>query len=261
MSDLQLHYAALTHPGLVSRRNEDALLVAGHIIQKAVIRCGSLALDKTHRFAVSDGVGGLPNAAAASRLLLGKLRELDKIHSGLSAEETAYRLQRRLAVCCKQNPALEDGGATLVTAEISREEVSLWHVGDSRAYLFHAGNGVQLTQDHTLLNRLLAEGDVTPEEARRLEGRVFYQAVDELFMFSPYAETPRISTLSIKLAAGDVLLLASDGLSLHLTEADMAVCIDPLELKASALGLFAAVKSRGAEDNVSVILLGLRCAE
>ena len=80
---LAVRYAAFTHRGTPHRHNQEAILTAGRVIQKAEFVDGVLPLDRRQRFAVSDGVSSQPYPAAASRLLLETLLALDRSHPAL----------------------------------------------------------------------------------------------------------------------------------------------------------------------------------
>jgi PPM family protein phosphatase len=74
--NLTVHYAAFTHSGKCYRQNQDAILLPGAVQQKTGFWQGQLNLDTPLRFAIADGVGGLPSAATASRILLQELMAL-----------------------------------------------------------------------------------------------------------------------------------------------------------------------------------------
>lgn len=188
-----LRYAAFTHQGKPFRRNQDAILVAGRVLQTADFVHGSLPLDRMRRFAVSDGVSGHPQPAAASRLLLKNLLALDTSHPKWSPSWRAEKLQDRLNRELNRHPPLEDAAATLVTAEVTADAIRLWHAGDSRAYRIAQSQAVRLTHDHTTLSTLIADGQVTAREASGFAGSSFGRALDNVFVYSHYAEPPRVT--------------------------------------------------------------------
>jgi protein phosphatase len=153
----KVHYVAVTHSGKRYRQNQNALLLAGTVQQTANFWQGELSLDKPLRFAIADGVGGLPNAAKASRILLQELAELDQTQPQLLPRQRLIPLHNCLVKACKSDRTLQNGGSTLITTEIATDgQISLWHVGDSRGYLYSPHGLRRLTDDHTLafcLNR------------------------------------------------------------------------------------------------------------
>ena len=120
-----LRYAAFTHQGKPFRRNQDAILVAGRVLQTADFAHVSLPLDRMRRFAVSDGVSGHPQPAAASRLLLKNLLALDTSYPKLSPPWRVEKLQDRLNRDVDRYPQMEDAATTLVTAEVTVDAIRL----------------------------------------------------------------------------------------------------------------------------------------
>lgn len=248
-------YAGFTHPGLAHRRNQDAILVGGRVLQRPEFVDGQTPVDRLRRFAVSDGVGGQPHPAAASRLLLENLAALDVSHPALPPQILAEKLHDRLLKALDRQPQLEDAGATLITTEFSGGQISLRHVGDSRGYRVAQGQAICLTVDHTLLNILMMEGQLTSNQAERLKDASLANALDNAFLYSHFAEPPAISSKTLTLERGEVLLLVSDGVTLELADQEIAECIDPEDLPCSARRLFDAVMAKGARDNLSAVLL------
>lgn len=250
-----LRYAAFTRQGQRRPRNQDAILVAGVVYQKAVFIDGVMPLAEMPRFAISDGVSGNPQPAAASRLLLTALLATDAAQPAWPPQARAEAVQNRLMQALNREPRLEDAAATLITIERTGAGLRLWHVGDSRGYRIAHGQALRLTQDHTAVNVLRAEGALSAEEAVALEASGLGNALDNLFIYSRYAEPPNVSVQSVQLLPGEVLLLVSDGVTAGLRDAEIAACIDAADLPGSAKSLFDAVMAKGAHDDVSAILV------
>lgn len=250
-----LRYAAFTHKSNSHGHNQDAILVAGRVMQKAALVEGAVPLEQMQRFAVSDGVSSSPQPAAASRLLLQALLALDATHPALSPQWRAEKVQDRLISDLNREPRLEDAAATLITVERAGAALRLWHAGDSRGYRIAHGQALRLTHDHTTLNVLRAEGHDSAEESAALERCRLAHAVDNIFIYSRYADPPNVSVQSVQLEPGEVLLLVSDGVTAELSDSEIAACISAADLPASARCLFDAVKAKGANDDLSAILL------
>ncbi len=251
----QLRYAAFTHPGKRHHRNQDAILVADRVLQSASFVEGLQPMNRNLCFAVSDGVSGQPQPAAASRLLLESLLAANTSHPMLTPQCCAENLQTRLSRDLDRWPKLEDAAATLIAAEVTTDAIRIWHAGDSRAYRIGQGMAVRLTHDHTTLSRLIAEGQITDQEASRFADTSFAKALDNVFVYSHYAEPPRVSVQNVTLAPGEVLLLVSDGVTNELDDSEFAACITADDLSSSAWHLFDAVMAKGANDDLSAILL------
>jgi serine/threonine protein phosphatase PrpC len=207
------------------------------------------------RFAISDGVGGSPQPAAASRRLLQNLLALDASHPALTPRARAERLHDRLMQALNRQPLLEDAAATLITVEWSDNRLRLWHAGDSRGYRVHQGQAQRLTQDHTTIHMLQSEGWLDPAEAVALGDTRLANALDNLFVYSHYAEPPTLSVRSVELSPGDILLLVSDGVTSTLTDQQIASCLMAETLTLSARRLHAAVMATPAGDDFSAILI------
>lgn len=121
-------------------------------------------------------------------------------------------------------------------------------VGDSRGYYVTPHHIRQLTEDHTLAYSLQSESN--------FQHCSMGKALDNLFIYSPQVEEPYIGLRSLKLPGDDLLLLVSDGVTLHLNEGDILACCQikgSLTLKVQAI--FDAVMSAGGQDNLSAILI------
>lgn len=252
-----LRYAAFTHQGRPFPHNQDAILVAGRVLQLADFVVGHVSFEQMPRFAISDGVSGNPQPAAVSRLLLQALLALEATHPGVSPQARAELLQDRLMRALNRERRLEDAAATLIAVERAGDAFRLWYAGDSRGYRIAHGQARRLTQDHTALNVLRVEGSLSAEDAIALEASGLANALDNLFVYSHYAEPPTVSVQSVPLPPGDVLLLVSDGVTAELSDDEIAACINTADLPGSARRLFDAVMAKGAGDDLSAILLAL----
>ena len=250
-----LRYAAFTHPGKSHPHNQDAILVAGQVLQKAGFVDGRVPLADMPRFVISDGVSGNPQPAAASRMLLQALLALEATHPGLSPQARTELLQDRLLRTLNRERRLEDAAATLITVERWGNGLRLWHAGDSRGYHIAQGQARRLTQDHTVVNVLREEGWLSAEDEDALGGSGLAQALDNIFVYSHYADPPNVDVQSVHLNPGKTLLLVSDGVTAELSDGEIATCIDATDLVGSARRLFNAVMATGAGDDFSAILI------
>jgi len=253
---LNLHYAAFTHSGKLYQQNQDALLLAGTVQQKAGFWQGRIGLNQRLRFAVADGAGGLPSAAKASRILLQTLLELDQTQPLLSPRLRLVPLHHRLVKASKSQHSLQNAGSTLVTAEIAIDgQITLWHVGDSRGY-HHRPQGLRrLTDDHTLAYCLSRSGHYSKAHLQTVATTQLGQALDNLFIFSQDAEEPFIGLQWLTLVPGETLVLVSDGVPLYLTDAMLDSCLSGSDLAANVRQIYDQVMAAGAEDNISVIAI------
>ena len=148
-------------------------------------------------------------------------------------------------------------GATL-TAVVSAPAApgsarSLVHVGDSRAYQLHSHpNGhrlSRLTEDHTLMADLVRTGQLSEDDARRHPQRAL---LTRALGTSPRVE-PFVTT--VRLAAGDRLLLCTDGVTSVLTDEQIAAALaDPGPPREVAAGLVQLALTHGSQDDTSVVV-------
>ncbi|MEU8512692.1 protein phosphatase 2C domain-containing protein [Kitasatospora sp. NPDC048722] len=190
---LVLRFAAGSHKGLIREGNEDSGYAGPRLL------------------AVADGMGGAAAGEVASSEVLGSIVRLDEDVPGADLltllGDAVQGANDRLRQMVEDDPQLEGMGCTLTAMLWTGQRMGLVHVGDSRAYLLRDGSLVQITQDHTWVQRLVDEGRITPEEAETHPQRsLLMRALDGRGQVEP--------DLSIReVRAGDRYLICSDGLS------------------------------------------------
>jgi protein phosphatase len=143
-------------------------------------------------------------------------------------------------------------GTTLTAVYVGERDVSIAHVGDSRAYRFREGELTRLTDDHSLVDELLRQGRLTPEEAVEHPQRsVITRALGP-------EGVVEVDTRSYSARGGDVYLLCSDGLTTMLSEDKLAELLAAHEtLRDRGEALIAAANEAGGRDNITVVLVRL----
>ena len=257
---IRLHISHATSPGRVRDRNEDALLVA----QLAWAAGG--ADHELTLMAVLDGMGGHAagdRAAAVAAhglasallprlaVLIGGIEPLPDAAGFLEMLDLAlWEANRSVHRAASEEPALAGMGATGVAALVCDGTATICHVGDCRAYLFRAGTVRALTQDQTLARRMVELGTLTERQARgHPAASQVTQALGRQYDIEPSRQT-------LALAAGDMLVLACDGLHAHLDEAAVAAV---LGRNAAASALVEAANAAGGSDNCTVVVGCARC--
>lgn len=265
--------------GMVRELNEDSLLC---FTLSAVFE--SVVAPVLGLLAVADGMGGHEGGEMASRLALQTLaseviqrivlplgltgdtgtggssdKEDDSGESLMTAADSeAEGLSAILgeavaaandAVYLARQKRGNDMGTTLTAALVYGERLVLAHVGDSRAYRWGAEGLEQLTTDHSLVARMIAAGDVGPEEIYTHPQRnVIYRSVGD----TPVVE---VDTSTLPLSAGDRLLLCSDGLWEMIRDEGIAdVMMMEADPQAACERLVARANLAGGDDNISVIV-------
>jgi len=246
--------AAVTHVGNVREHNEDA-----HFFD------ADLGL-----LIVCDGMGGHAAGEVASAIAIKTIRE--RWADPETLEVADVWLARGTAIAKKQLLTwLRDGvlaahqaiiaeaerdsaksgmGTTLVAAMIVGSELVFAHAGDSRAYMVRDGISTQLTEDHTLLQRLLAAGidvDVSGDGAR------FRSMLTNALGIG---QECKVSTFVVPLADGDRFMLCSDGISEYVQEAEVGeVLVKQPSPARAAQKLVDLALERGGADNATAVVV------
>lgn len=225
-----------TNVGLVRTVNEDSFL----------------SRPEAGLWVVADGMGGHTAGDFASQAIV---HELYSIGMPGSADDFQARFMERLG---RANRTIfehaaelqaETIGATLVALLIDGPDYACIWSGDSRIYRFRDGYLEQQTRDHTEVQALLDAGSITVEEAENWPRKnVITRAIG-------VSRVPECDVTGGKLQHGDRFLLCSDGLTEHLSDADIARLISIGDPQEACDRLIGETLERGAKDNVTVIVL------
>jgi serine/threonine protein phosphatase PrpC len=140
-------------------------------------------------------------------------------------------------------------GSTVVGLAIANDQFRCFWAGDSRAYRIRDGQIMQLSRDHSMVQDLVDAGLVDPDEAHNHpNANVITRAVGVV-------EELRIDTVSGDAKAGDRFLLASDGLTRLVDDAELLAILTSDSAVAAAEKLIETTLSRGAPDNVTMIIV------
>jgi protein phosphatase len=151
----------------------------------------------------------------------------------------------------KQHPQLWGMGTTLTMAYSLNRDLFIAHVGDSRCYLFRAGELEQVTNDHTLVQEMVRQGHLNPEEASH--HRLRHVVTNVLGSTEPGVQ-PEVH--KVKVEPGNVLLLCSDGLTEMVSDEEIAqVLRTDADLRRACERLIALANEKGGKDNVTVVLV------
>ncbi|HEX3910918.1 MAG TPA: Stp1/IreP family PP2C-type Ser/Thr phosphatase [Solirubrobacteraceae bacterium] len=229
-------YAA-TDTGRQRRANEDSHLARAPLFVVADGMGGAQAGEVASRLAVESFQGGLQDAAEPEHALAELTRAANaRIHelSHSHAEQAGM-------------------GTTLTAVYVGEREISIAHVGDSRAYRLREGELLRLTDDHSLVDELLRQGRLTPEEALEHPQRsVITRALGPEGMVE-------VDTRSYTGRDADVYLLCSDGLTTMVPEYRLAELLreHDASLRDAGEALILAANEAGGRDNITVVLLRL----
>jgi PPM family protein phosphatase len=223
--------AAATDIGLVREGNEDSYLTEEPL------------------FAVADGMGGHRGGEVASQLAVETLEKLFKQRVGDLPDQVqeANRVVFERSVVDEKVAGM---GTTLTAALVEGDRVRLAHVGDSRAYLLRDRKLRLLTEDHTLVHRMVSEGEISQEEAETHPQRsVLTRALGVDTVVDVDDDT-------VQVRPGDRLLLCTDGLTSMVSEEEIEEVLrtvpDPLD---AAQRLVRMANEAGGVDNTTVVVL------
>lgn len=201
---------------------------------------------------VSDGMGGHEAGDVASARIAEAMQQLP-VADGLdrTVEDAIIALQRVNRDLIALAASLDGGrtiGATVVGLAVSDGQYRCFWAGDSRAYRVRGGQIEQLTHDHSLVQDLVDAGMLQPDEAAdHPNSNIITRAVG-------VAEELRVDTVSGETMPGDQFLLASDGLTRLVGDEELAAELASHAPEAAADRLIEAVLSRGAPDNVTLVI-------
>ena len=227
--------AALTDVGRQRQSNEDSYL------------------EREPLFAVADGMGGARAGEVASRMAV---EAFESTAPGDGPEEqlrgVAREANRRIYEMAQSDSEHAGMGTTLTAAMVAGRDVAVGHVGDSRLYRFRDGKLERLTEDHSLVEELVRQGRITPEEAETHPQRSIITRA-----LGPEPDVD-VETFTHTGRGGDVYLICSDGLSGMVPEEEMVAILDQsLSLKEAAYRLVDAANEAGGKDNITVVLFRL----
>jgi serine/threonine protein phosphatase PrpC len=202
-------------------------------------------------FAVADGVGGHLGGDVASATAVRVIQEATQ--SGVQPGQLQDLLRKVNAAIWEKSqssPHLRGMGTTCTLVLLDNGSAHLAHVGDSRAYLYRAGELSQVTEDHNLVGKMVSEGRLSREEAAHHPQR---NIITRALGLDPSVD---VDLVTLELTEGDRLILCSDGLSSMIEERALAeVLSEEGDPQAAAERLVDAANQAGGEDNITVVLL------
>ena len=229
--------ASRTHVGLKRKINEDSLL----------------AESNRGLWVVADGMGGHDAGEVASNMVIDALRCLpvaaDVDALAASAVGTLREVNRELIDLARAGGARRTIGTTVVGLAIADRAFRCFWLGDSRAYRLRDGIIERLSRDHSVVQELVDAGMIRPDEADAHEN------VNLITRAVGVAETADVDVAGGEVRTGDIYLLASDGLTRVVPDAELAAELARGTPDETADKLIDLVLARGAPDNVTLIIV------
>ena len=233
-----------TNKGLLRENNEDSFIVEES--------------DRYNLYAVADGMGGHKAGEVASSIAIEVIRDCfkenipkEEFKAPTFIIESIDAANDRIRKEALNKDEYSGMGTTITLAVIDLEMniVYIANVGDSRAYIVRNNEIIQITEDHTYVNELIKDGEITPEEAKHHPKRnVITRAVGS-------EEYVHADIFEIELIDNDVILLCTDGLTTHLSDEKILSTIMECGCEEGVQRLIKLANDSGGTDNITIIIV------
>lgn len=241
-----MQYWGITDPGCTRPQNQDTYQT--ELLDKHTLLC-----------VVCDGMGGAKSGNVASSLAVDVfVQEVKNTWvSGMDADKIDQMLKNAVKLAnftvfdqAQQFEEFSGMGTTLVAVLITGKIATIVNVGDSRAYSITEDGVKQLTTDHSLVQMMVSNGELSPEQARSYPGKnLITRAIGTETMVE-------CDVFHRKLTGGECLLLCTDGLSNMVDEQEILFeVVHGVNKQSSGQRLLEIAKKRGAPDNVTCVLI------
>ena len=240
----------LTDTGRVREHNEDSVTIVKN-------------LNDEYLLAVADGMGGHKAGEVASSIVINHLtksfNEMEKLGDKASTvkwlRKQVEEINNEIFDYTSTHPESKGMGSTLVLAIYSKEYLLFGNIGDSSGFVFKDNELFKITKDHTLVNLLVKNGELTPEEAKNHPKK-------NILMRALGANNP----IEIDIFEVDDeiegIVLCSDGLTAMLNNTQIEkVLLQEGPLEEKVIKLIRKANIRGGTDNISIACLFPKEAE
>ena len=238
-----MKYSAETDIGKWRSTNQDTVFASAQSV-------GALP----NLFTVADGMGGHKAGDFASRYTVDCVcayaRETEEEEPCRILQGAMQRANRELNDLAARDPDKRGMGTTMVAAVLCGQELYVANVGDSRLYLLRDGALIQITEDHSFVQEMIADGQLTKEEARRHpQKNVITRAIGAM-------DDLKVDFFHLHLEETDGILLCSDGLTNMLEDAQIeGILCTPADAKEKTRILIEEANKAGGVDNISVVYI------
>ena len=207
---------------------------------------------------VADGMGGHRAGEVASSMVVthlgSRFAAIHSVGSKLDAvnwlNSNVTEINENIIKYAENNKDSQGMGTTVVLALLTNEFLMFGNIGDSSGFVVKNSKLHKVTKDHTLVNLLIAAGDLTPEEAE------FHPKKNVLMKALGASEKVELDIFDVDMSA-EAILLCSDGLTNMLTKEQIEKVLDDkeLDIEEKVIKLVRKSNARGGTDNISVAYL------
>ena len=225
--------------------------------------CGQQLTDGSGWGIVCDGMGGANGGRVASRIATDTMlqyfyRQLHNLRHGEEKQIILHGFDitnRAVYDKATSDPDMLGMGTTGVCAYLYGSMAHIVHAGDSRAYLYRAGEIRQITRDHSMVQQLVDSGQITREQAashpqKNLITRALGVSANIV---------PEYNRCDVQ--PGDVLLLCTDGLTNMVSDEEIALILQETTFFDAPRILVDCANKAGGQDNITVLLMGVETTE
>ncbi len=259
-----LHIAAITHPGMSGKNNEDRYAVSAFRLE------GEQATPVVFAI-ISDGIGGHRAGEVAAEMVVETVSQAVSSSNAQfpiqTLRESIMRSSQLISVESESDPEKKGMGATCACAMVVGERLYTANVGDSRIYLLRSGGIQQISTDHTWVQEAIDAGVIAPEEGkghpnahviRRYLGSKQPVEPDTRLRLSPTESAAEAeANQGLVLQPNDQVLLSSDGLTDLVTDEEILTALQSNEQQPALQVLVDLANQRGGHDNITAIVLRL----
>ena len=240
-----IEYSYLTDPGKVRDHNEDSVTALKNASGEILM-------------AVADGMGGHKDGEVASSIAVNHIGKRFLGASSVGNKQDAMAFLKDIVSeanvliykYTKEHPESNGMGTTLVVAIIFEQEFLLAHIGDSRGYILEKGNLTRVTEDHSLVNELIKEGELSPEEAEH------HPKKNIITRSLGISENSELDEEFFQITKNSILMLCTDGLTNMVEDMKLERLLNISEsLPDKCQRLVDEANRAGGNDNISVLLV------
>lgn len=229
---------AVSHPGNKRKFNQDAYFCH----------------DQHGIWAIADGMGGHEAGDVASQTIIQSLANLAQSgaenNSLMNITSLLEDVNQQLFAQNQANDRMV--GSTIALVQVDNNICHCLWVGDSRIYLYRQQQFAQISSDHSYVQQLVDNGEITAKQAKTHQKRnVLTRAIGS-------AEELSFDTKNITVYANDKILICSDGLYSEVSTEEITAILEYSSAQTACENLLNLCLSRQANDNVSFVLVEIK---
>lgn len=215
-------------------------------------------IEKITWVVVCDGMGGTNGGDIASSMAVESIKNTitRDFSEDISHNEVEQFLKKAINKAnfeifsrSQKEPELSGMGTTVVLLLIVKGKIHIAYVGDSRAYLVRNGEIQQLTEDHSMVQQLINDGEITDEEAKdHPQKNIITRALG-------ISKVVEVDYISEKKLEGDLIISCTDGLTNYLDQNDLLTCVKNNNGDTLVDEMISMANERGGNDNITVVVV------